>query len=190
MRAIARRAHQARDDRLLVSARGARPAFPSEPVRAASHSDGAERPSNPARGIAAAGRPRGRWHSSSQLLGFARLRAHARHAGIARHPARQRARQGCADAASGLSRERVAVAFTQIRLALRTPRGRSILAGAAPDLHRVLGADHRSGGISFPGAADRQRAQLWRRSDSSCACSLFLPFAMNQFAIDGAGFTR
>jgi hypothetical protein len=103
-------------------------------------------------------------------------------------------RQTAADSSSrrtwipGLSRAEAAVAYAQVRLALRTPRGRSILlsplivfamftAVAVQQRHGDLDRWSLNGGLMLAafGAA-------------ICLLSI-LPFALNQFAVDRAGLT-
>jgi len=96
----------------------------------------------------------------------------------------------------GLSEAASAVAFTQYRLALRTPRGRAVmftpiiiplvLAGVAYRRGGLFGTEsglpfsYFSGGIGLSLAA----------FGSFAAILALIPLAMNQFAIDKAGFTR
>jgi hypothetical protein len=89
----------------------------------------------------------------------------------------------------GLSPGASAVAFTQLRLAMRTPRGRSILAGPLLIFTAFAIMVYRSGGMSFPGLPIDSGLSL---ATFGSFVSLFsiLPLAMNQFAIDKAGFTR
>jgi hypothetical protein len=89
----------------------------------------------------------------------------------------------------GLSPGASAVAMTQLRLALRTPRGRSIL--VAPVL--IFGAFailiYRTG--EMPLATLRLDSGLSLATFGTFVCLFsILPLAMNQFAIDKAGFTR
>jgi hypothetical protein len=90
----------------------------------------------------------------------------------------------------GLSPGASAVAFTQLRLAMRTPRGRSIL--AAPLLMIVLFGFmlmRPGGGGRVPVLASASGLGL---AIFGCFISLaaIVPLAANQFAIDKAGFTR
>ena len=89
----------------------------------------------------------------------------------------------------GLSPGASAVAMTQLRLALRTPRGRSIV--AAPVL--IFGAFavliYRTGEVPFAGLNLDSGLSLATFGSFVCLFSI-LPLAMNQFAIDKAGFTR
>jgi len=92
-------------------------------------------------------------------------------------------------AVPGLSAGASAVAFTQVRLALRTPRGRASL--VTPLLMPlVLGAvASRRGGLSFPGVEGDPGLAIGAIGIFASVLAL-LPIAMNQFAIDRAGFTR
>jgi hypothetical protein len=89
----------------------------------------------------------------------------------------------------GLSPAASAVAFTQVRLALRTPRGRASL--VTPLLMPLLlGAVlSRRGGLSIPGVEGEPGLALAAIGVFTSVLAL-LPIAMNQFAIDRAGFTR
>jgi hypothetical protein len=86
----------------------------------------------------------------------------------------------------GLSRAAGAVAIAQIRLVLRTPRGRSTL--LSPLLvFIVLAVSLRSGATSL-GVIPRSGVGL-AAFGAFFSVMAILPFAMNQFAIDGAGLT-
>src|SRR5262245_29326549 len=89
----------------------------------------------------------------------------------------------------GLSPAASAVAFTQVRLALRTPRGRASM--ITPLLMPLLlGAVlSRRGPLSIPGLAGEQGLALAAIGVFTSVLAL-LPIAMNQFAVDRAGFTR
>jgi hypothetical protein len=89
----------------------------------------------------------------------------------------------------GLSRSASAVAFTQLRLALRTPRGRaSIVTPLLMPL--VLAAlSSRRGVMTFPGFEGDRGLPIAAIGMFTSVLAL-LPIAMNQFAIDRAGFTR
>jgi hypothetical protein len=89
----------------------------------------------------------------------------------------------------GLSPAASAVAFTQLRLALRTPRGRaSMLTPLMMPL--FLGAVMaRRGTLTIPGLED-ERGLAIAAIGAFAAVLALLPIAMNQFAIDRAGFTR
>lgn len=89
----------------------------------------------------------------------------------------------------GLSAGASAVAFTQLRLALRTPRGRATMVSPLL-MPLLLGAvASRHGGMSIPGLADERGLPLAAIGVFASILSL-LPIAMNQFAVDKAGFTR
>jgi hypothetical protein len=89
----------------------------------------------------------------------------------------------------GLSPGASAVAFTQLRLALRTPRGRATI--VSPLLMPLLAGAvaSRHGGMSIPGLDGERGLPLAAIGVFTSILSL-LPIAMNQFAIDKAGFTR
>ena len=88
----------------------------------------------------------------------------------------------------GLSPGASAVALTQLRLALRTPRGRATI--GSPLLMPIVLAALAYKGTGFP---------KWLMANGGLALATFgglvavlalIPLAMNQFAIDKAGFTR
>lgn len=89
----------------------------------------------------------------------------------------------------GLTPGASAVAFTQLRLALRTPRGRSIIAGPLLML-AAFGAMNYGRGAFGIGAFTLDTGLSL--AVAGCFVSLLsvLPLAMNQFAVDRAGFTR
>ena len=89
----------------------------------------------------------------------------------------------------GLTPAASAVALAHLRLALRTPRGRSML--AAPLLMLlVFGVIiQRHGKLPFAGVNIDTGLSLATFVTFLSVLSI-LPFAMNQFAIDKAGFTR
>jgi hypothetical protein len=89
----------------------------------------------------------------------------------------------------GLTRGASAVAFTQLRVALRTPRGRATLVSPLllPLLLGVLAS--RGGGLSLPGLPAEHGLPLAAIGVFASVLTL-LPFTMNQFAIDRSGFTR
>jgi hypothetical protein len=89
----------------------------------------------------------------------------------------------------GLSAGASAVAFTQLRLALRTPRGRASM--VTPLIMPLfLGAVlARRGNLSIPGLEDERGLALAAIGAFTSVLAL-LPIAMNQFAVDRAGFTR
>jgi len=82
-----------------------------------------------------------------------------------------------------------AVALAHVRLALRTPRGRSML--VAPLLMLLVFGlmIQRHGGLPFAGVSINTGLSLATFVTFLSLLSI-LPFAMNQFAIDKAGFTR
>jgi hypothetical protein len=89
----------------------------------------------------------------------------------------------------GLSPGASVVALTQVRLALRTPRGRATLVTPLllPILLGVVASRH--GGMAIPGAEGDRGLPLAAIGVFASILAL-LPLAMNQFAIDRAGFTR
>jgi hypothetical protein len=89
---------------------------------------------------------------------------------------------------AGLGAAGSAVAFTQLRLALRTPRGRSILAGPLL-IFVVFTVLMRRGIETFPGLPVGSGVSLAVFGSFLSLVSI-LPFAVNQFAIDGPGFAR
>jgi len=89
----------------------------------------------------------------------------------------------------GISPAASAVAFTQVRLALRTPRGRASLVTPLM-MPFMLGAIlARRGSLSLPGVEGEQGLIVAAIGAFTSVLAL-LPIAMNQFAIDRAGFTR
>lgn len=89
----------------------------------------------------------------------------------------------------GLSPAASAVAFTQLRLALRSPRGRATI--GSPLLMPIVlaGLGYQRGGLPIPGIQGHYGLALAAIGSFSAILGL-LPIAMNQFAIDKAGFTR
>jgi hypothetical protein len=89
----------------------------------------------------------------------------------------------------GLTPSASAVAFTQLRTALRTPRGRATI--ASPLLLPVVFAaiTYQSGRMPLPGLDGRNGLGLAGFGVFASILSL-IPLAMNQFAMDRAGFTR
>lgn len=89
----------------------------------------------------------------------------------------------------GLSRAASAVALTQLRLAVRSPRGRQSM--LVPPIVFAMFAVvlWRRGGIPFPGLEHGGGIGL---AIFGCFIAFLahVPFALNQFAIDRAGFTR
>lgn len=89
----------------------------------------------------------------------------------------------------GLSAPASAVALAQLRLALRTPRGRSILLSPLVVFFLFGAMMYRNAG-----AADMGPFQFTSGIGLATVCSFFsvlavLPIAMNQFAVDRAGLT-
>lgn len=89
----------------------------------------------------------------------------------------------------GLTPAASAVALAHVRLALRTPRGRSMF--VAPLLMLLVFGlvVRRTGEVAFPGI-DLASGLGLATFTSFISVLAILPFAMNQFAIDKAGFTR
>ena len=88
----------------------------------------------------------------------------------------------------GVSHATSAIALTQLRLALRTPRGRATI--ASPLLMPIiLAAVTYRGGRMIPGVNAQSGLGLAVFGVVVSILAL-LPLAMNQFAIDKAGFTR
>lgn len=89
----------------------------------------------------------------------------------------------------GLTAGASAVAFTQLRLGLRTPRGRSSIASPLI-MPIILGAiAYRGGRIPLPGLNGGTGIGLAVFGLLASILAL-MPFSANQFAIDKAGFTR
>ena len=89
----------------------------------------------------------------------------------------------------GLTPGASAVAFTQLRLALRTPRGRASIASPLLMPLVLAGLAYRGGGIPIPGLQGDNGLGLAAFGVFASILGL-IPLAMNQFAIDKAGFTR
>jgi hypothetical protein len=89
----------------------------------------------------------------------------------------------------GLSPAASAVAMTQVRLALRTPRGRASI--TSPLLMPLLlaGLAYQTGRMPIPGVSTNNGIGLAVFGAFASLLAL-IPLAMNQFAIDKAGFTR
>lgn len=87
----------------------------------------------------------------------------------------------------GLSPAASAIAFTQLRLALRSPRGRATI--GSPLLMPVVlaGLGYQRGGV--PGIQGHYGLALAALGCFAAILGL-VPISMNQFAIDKAGFTR
>ena len=90
----------------------------------------------------------------------------------------------------GLSPAASAVAFTQLRLALRTPRGRATI-GSPLLMPLVLAglAYKRGGSLPIPFLSTTDGLPLATFGCFAAVLAL-MPLSMNQFAIDKAGFTR
>lgn len=88
----------------------------------------------------------------------------------------------------GLSMGASAVALAQLRLAIRTPRGRSILLSPVAMLLIFGMLMYRSGDMDFGPFQFDGGLGLATFASFMCLLSL-LPIAMNQFAIDKAGLT-
>ena len=88
----------------------------------------------------------------------------------------------------GLSMGASAVALAQLRLALRTPRGRSILLSPLAMLIIFGVMMYRSGDMNFGPFQFESGLGLATFASFMCLLSL-LPIAMNQFAVDRAGLT-
>ncbi|HEX2458288.1 MAG TPA: hypothetical protein VHI99_31625 [Vicinamibacterales bacterium] len=88
----------------------------------------------------------------------------------------------------GLSSGASAVALAQIRLTMRTPRGRSILISPFLVFLVFTVLVKRSGGMDIGALAITNGLGLATFGCAICLLSI-LPFSMNQFAIDGAGLT-
>jgi hypothetical protein len=89
----------------------------------------------------------------------------------------------------GLSRESTAVALAQIRLGLRTPRGRSIMLSPLLVFTMLALVMSRRGGSVDLGFTALGNGLALATFGSSIALVSILPFAMNQFAVDRAGLT-
>jgi hypothetical protein len=89
----------------------------------------------------------------------------------------------------GLSPAASAVAFTHLRLALRSPRGRATI--GSPLLMPLLlaGLGYQRGGLAIPGIGGHYGLGLAAMGCFGAILTL-MPISMNQFAIDRAGFTR
>ena len=82
-----------------------------------------------------------------------------------------------------------AVALAQVRLAMRTTRGRSILLSPIAML-LIFGAMMYRGGGAMDFGPFKFGSGLGLATFAAAVCMIsILPFAMNQFAVDGAGLT-
>jgi hypothetical protein len=89
----------------------------------------------------------------------------------------------------GLSTGASAVALAQLRLALRTPRGRSILLSPLMMLLIFAALMYRGSGTMDFGAIHFQGGPSLAMFTSAMSLLAVLPIAMNQFAVDRAGLT-
>ncbi len=87
-----------------------------------------------------------------------------------------------------LSRGSAAVAHAQVRLAMRTPRGRAILLGPLVPFSMLAIVVYRQGQLEFGYINLTDGLSLAAFGGAVCLLSI-LPFAMNQFAIDRSGLT-
>jgi hypothetical protein len=89
----------------------------------------------------------------------------------------------------GLSPAASAIAFTQLRLALRSPRGRATIGSPLLMPLVLAGLGYNRGGLPIPGLQGHYGLAL---AAMGCFAALLglIPLSMNQFAIDKAGFTR
>ena len=88
----------------------------------------------------------------------------------------------------GLPRATGAIALAQVRLALRTPRGRSILLSPLIVFTLVAVVIYRQGDMDIGGLSLADGFNLSTFGSALCVLSI-QPFAVNQFAIDRAGLT-
>lgn len=89
----------------------------------------------------------------------------------------------------GLSPQASAVAFAQLRLALRSPRGRATIGSPLLMPLVLAGLGYNRGGLTIPGIQGHYGLALAAMGCFAAILGL-IPIAMNQFAIDKAGFTR
>ena len=89
----------------------------------------------------------------------------------------------------GLSRASGAVAYTQLRLAFRTPRGKSIMLSPVLMLGMLMLVMFRGGGAFDMGILSLGNGLAVATFGSAICLLSIVPFAMNQFAIDRAGLT-
>ncbi|HEX9367616.1 MAG TPA: hypothetical protein VF921_13370 [Vicinamibacterales bacterium] len=89
----------------------------------------------------------------------------------------------------GLSPAASAVAFTQLRLALRSPRGRATIGSPLLMPLILAGLGYQRGSLPIPGIQGHNGLAL---AGIGCLGAILglMPISMNQFAIDKAGFTR
>lgn len=89
----------------------------------------------------------------------------------------------------GLSPAASAVALTQLRLALRSPRGRATIGSPLLMPLVLAGLGYNRGGLPIPGLQGHYGLALAAMGCYAAILGL-IPLSMNQFAIDKAGFTR
>jgi hypothetical protein len=89
----------------------------------------------------------------------------------------------------GLSPAASAVAFTQLRTALRSPRGRATIGSPVLMPLVLAGLGYQRGGLPIPGIQGHYGLALAAMGCFAAILGL-IPLSMNQFAIDKAGFTR
>ena len=89
----------------------------------------------------------------------------------------------------GLSPAASAVAFTQLRTALRSPRGRATIGSPLLMPLVLAGLGYQRGGLPIPGIQGHYGLALAAMGCFAAILGL-IPLSMNQFAIDKAGFTR
>jgi hypothetical protein len=89
----------------------------------------------------------------------------------------------------GLSPAASAVAFTQLRLALRSPRGRATIGSPLLMPLVLAGLGYQRGSLPIPGIQGHYGLGLAAMGGFAAILGL-VPISMNQFAIDKGGFTR
>ena len=89
----------------------------------------------------------------------------------------------------GLSPAASAVAFTQLRIALRSPRGRATIGSPLLMPLVLAGLGYQRGGLPIPAIQGHYGLALAAMGSFAAILGL-IPLSMNQFAIDKAGFTR
>ncbi len=90
----------------------------------------------------------------------------------------------------GLSPAASAVAFTQLRLALRSPRGRATIGSPLLMPVVLVGLGYNRGGLPIPDSIQGHYALALAAMGCFTAILGLIPISMNQFAIDKSGFTR
>jgi hypothetical protein len=171
-------------DRAWAVAYGAFEFLPSELISTAARSSAHGAPAAALAPIAALGVSGLVLHALG-LLTFSRLLA------APESSSRRRTAGGVAPRhlhAPWLSRASAAVAQGSLRLALRTPRGRSLLISPALVL-TVLAIMMKRGAAMELGLLVANSGLALATFGAAVSLLAILPFAMNQFAIDGAGLT-